>query len=380
MTGSTRCSKCGLTQLARSVCKGCGAPISGIASDLSAEPRPAVSHPIKREEGPKSEATETDVHAGGTGLVHPLSFHGTGGSLFAIRVVNMFLTLITFGIYHFWGKVRVRNYLWGQMAFNGDRFAYHGTGKELFTGFLKSAAVFGLLSVLFQVVPFVPGGLPAQIGVLLLAYGLLMIFIPLAMVGARRYRLSRTSWRGIRFSFRGEAAPFIKLFIGGTLLSLVTLGFYYPIFMVDQYRFMTTHTYFGSKKWEFNGRGGDLLGSFAAAVFLSILTLGLYWFWFLAKKQRYLWERTTFGDARFRASMTGGGLLLLNLGNIFLLLMTLGLAWPWVVIRNIRYTLSHLTIEGPLDLASVQQESQSASATGEGLDGLLNLDSDFGAA
>jgi uncharacterized membrane protein YjgN (DUF898 family) len=354
--------------------------MAGAPSDLSVEPGRVVANPIKREEAPKSEATETDVNAGGAGAVHRLSFHGTGGSLFAIRILNMFLTLITLGIYHFWGKVRERNYLWGQTEFNGDRFAYHGTGKELFIGFLKSVVVFGLLYALFQTVPFVPGGFTAQIGVLLLAYGLLLTFIPVAMVGARRYRLSRTSWRGIRFSFRGNASEFIKLFIGGTLLSLVTLGFYYPIFMVHQYRFMVTHSYFGSKKWDFHGSGRDLWGSFLIAVLLSIVTLGLYWFWFLAKKQRYLWEQTTFGPTRFRASMTGGGLLLLNLGNILLLLITLGLAWPWVVVRNIRYTLSHLTMEGPLDLESVQQESQSASATGEGLGGLLNLDSDFGAA
>lgn len=188
----------------------------------------------------------------------------------------MFLTLMTLGIYHSWGKVRVRNYLWGQTEFNGDRFAYHGTGKELFTGFLKSVVVFGLLYALFQAVPFVPGGLIARIGVLLLAYGLLLTFIPLAMVGARRYRLSRTSWRGIRFSFRGGAAEFIKLFIGGTLLSLVTLGLYYPVFMVDQYAFMVSHSYFGSRKWDFNGQGRDLWGSFLSAVLLSIFTFGLF--------------------------------------------------------------------------------------------------------
>lgn len=380
MTGSMRCAKCGLTQLARPACKACGTEMGGISSDFPAEGRRVVMNPIKSEEASTSEATETDVNAGGGGQPHPFSFQGTGGGLFAIRTINMFLTLITFGVYHFWGKVRERNYLWGQTEFNGDRFAYHGTGKELFIGFLKSVVVFGLLYALFQAVPFVPGGLTAQIGALLLAYGLLLTFIPMALVGARRYRLSRTSWRGIRFSFRGEVSGFIKLFVGGTLLSLVTLGLYYPIFMVNRYGFMVSHSYFGSKKWNFNGRGRDLWGSFLVAVFLSIFTLGLYWFWFLAKKQRYLWEHTTFGPTRFRASMTGGGLLLLNLGNMLLLLITLGLAWPWVVIRNIRYTLSHLTLEGPLDLASVQQESQSASATGEGLGGLLNLDSDFGAA
>jgi uncharacterized membrane protein YjgN (DUF898 family) len=34
---------------------------------------------------------------------------------------------------------------------------------------------------------------------------LYFLFTPVAMVGSRRYRLTRTSWRGIRFSFRGRA-------------------------------------------------------------------------------------------------------------------------------------------------------------------------------
>lgn len=381
MTGSMRCVKCGLTQLTRPMCKSCGVPMAGGApappsssGSLRADPRPV------KIEAPPKPAAPVDAEAGEPAPIHRLSFHGTAGSLFVLRLINMFLTLITLGIYHFWGKVRVRNYLWGETEFDGDRFAYHGTGRELLAGFRKSALLFGLLYLLFQAVPYVPGGPTARIGTLLLAYGLLMVFVPLAMVGARRYRLSRTSWRGIRFSFRGNAAEFIKIFVRGTLLSLATLGIYYPFFMVDQYGFMMAHSYFGSKKWGFDGKGRDLLKSFLTAVLLSILTFGVYWFWFTAKKQRYLWEHTTFGAARFSASMTGGGLLLLNLGNLFLLVLTLGLAWPWVAIRNINYTFSHLALEGPLDLESIQQESQTASAAGEELGGLLDLDSDFGAA
>jgi len=37
-----------------------------------------------------------------------------------------------------------------------------------------------------------------------------------------------------------------------------------------------------------------------------------------------------------------------------------------------------LTLEGSLDLASIQQEAQNASATGEGLAGLLDAGFDLG--
>ena len=63
---------------------------------------------------------------------------------------------------------------------------------------------------------------------------------------------------------------------------------------------------------------------------------------------------------------------------MLLLVVTLGLGWPWVVARGLRFTFRFLTLEGPLDLASIQQEAQTASATGEGLAGLLDAGFDLG--
>ncbi len=74
------------------------------------------------------------------------SFVGNAGALFGIQLVNLLLTVVTLGIYSFWGKTRVRGYLWSQTEFEGDRFAYHGTGKELLIGWLKA---FAILFVLF---------------------------------------------------------------------------------------------------------------------------------------------------------------------------------------------------------------------------------------
>ena len=58
-------------------------------------------------------------------------FHGAGGTLFGIHLVNTLFTLLTLGFYYYWGKVRVRTYLFGQTEFAGDRFSYHGNAREL---------------------------------------------------------------------------------------------------------------------------------------------------------------------------------------------------------------------------------------------------------
>jgi uncharacterized membrane protein YjgN (DUF898 family) len=61
-----------------------------------------------------------------------------------------------------------------------------------------------------------------------------------------------------------------------------------------------------------------------------------------------------------------------------LLLLTLGLGWPWVVARNARFAFRYLTLEGPLDLAGIEQEAQVVSTIGEGLAGFLDVDFAFG--
>src|SRR5207237_185661 len=87
--------------------------------------------------------------------------------------------------------------------------------------------------------------------------------IPVAMVGARRYRLSRTSWRGIRFSLRASTREFISIWVRGWLLTSLTLGLYYPFFVTSQQRFLTGHMWFGSQRFTFDGRGRDLDGALA---------------------------------------------------------------------------------------------------------------------
>jgi len=308
-----------------------------------------------------------------------LSFHGTGGTLFGIHVVNVLFTVLTLGVYYFWGKTRIRRYLFGESAFEGDRFAYHGTPQELLLGFAKAFVVFFVPIVVLTVVRDVLDVGPTIKGAAAVSISLLfLMFLPVAMVGARRYRLSRTSWRGIRFSFRGAAFEFVKIFVKGTILTGLTFGLYYPFFVTRRQAFMISHSYFGNERVDFDGRGRELFGPYLLSVLLTLPTLGLCWVWFLARKRRFFWEHTTFGAARFGSTVTGGALLGLWVVNAILLVCTFGLAWPWVRVRNIDFAFRYLALDGPLDLERIRQQAQQASATGEGLAGFLDTGFDLG--
>jgi uncharacterized membrane protein YjgN (DUF898 family) len=301
------------------------------------------------------------------------SFHGSGGTLFGIHVVNVLLTLVSLGIYYFWGKTKVRGYLSGQTQIEGDRFAYHGTARELLLGTLKAVLVFGLPILLLNFVRDVLDvPIPLKVVANVVSGSLVFVFFPIAMVGARRYRLSRTSWRGIRFSFRGRVRELIRIFLAGSFLTGLTLGLYYPFFLVSRQRFMISYSYFGSERFDFTGRGRELFGPFLVALLLTLPTLGLCWFWYAALKRRYFWDHTLFGSARFSCSVTGGALLGLWAVNVLLLVCTLGLGWPWVRVRNIHFAFRNLALLGPLDLARIEQQAQQVGTIGEGLSGFFD--------
>jgi len=308
-----------------------------------------------------------------------LSFHGTGGTLFGIHIVTVLLSIVTLGIYSFWGRTKIRQYLWSQTALAGDRFAYHGTGGELFRGYLKAMGILLLVYVVtLAIVPLVfrpllgdTAGAIAGVGLLVAAF---LVLIPAALVGARRYRASRTSWRGIRFSFSGRIGEFVKLYLGGALLSLLTLTLYGPYFHANVRRFHVTNTRFGTAVGAFDGHGADLFRRYVIALLLTIPTLGLYWFWYAAERERYYWSRTSVEGATFHATITGGALLGLAATSLLLLVVTVGLGLPWVTVRIQRYLCEHLALEGSVDLAGIEQRAQAASATGEGLSTALDVD------
>lgn len=292
-------------------------------------------------------------------------FHGSGGTLWGIGVVTLLLSLCTLGLYYPWGKVKARKYLYGQTEFDGDRFAFHGTGKELLLGWIKVAIILGAMAGLaIAIMAFVDGSL-GEVGSKLAVSAVSWLLAPVAIIGAQRYRLSRSSWRGIRFTFRGRLREFFPKFIAGSLLVPLTLGLYTPLFQNAMRQYLVDHSYFGTRSFRYHGRARDLLPRFLVAIPLMALTLGAYWFWYKAFRDRYFWDHTEIAGARFVCTVKGLDLLWLALTNALLLALTLGVAFPWVRVRNLRYRLSHLALVGAVDLAGILQEARDASAMGE---------------
>lgn len=299
------------------------------------------------------------------------TFHGEGGTLFGIHLKNLLLTILTLGIYSFWAKTAVRQYLYSQTAVTGDRFGYHGTGGELLKGWLKAMGIV----IVGLVIAAVLGNFVHEAAGVIFLYGVGgLLFFPLALVGSRKYRLSRTSWRGIRFSFRGNFEDLIGIFIPGILLTIITCGIYFPFFHANIRRYFVNETRFGHAPFAFTGDGRGMIGRHLALYLLLPLTLGIYWFWHAAFRHRYYWGETSFGSARFHSRLNGGDLALFSLTNLLLLLVTLGIAYPWVQARTMHFFCDKIGITSMEAFDAAAQDPRSATATGDMLADALDLD------
>ncbi len=306
------------------------------------------------------------------------TFDGKLGKLFEIQLTNLLLSICTFTIYRFWGKTKVRQYLWEHTAIDGDRFSYHGTPKELLVGFAMAAVKYGLpyfvmsgaVNLLTRMNPIFAA---LKIFPTLFIFGVIFI----ATLGARRYRLSRTRWRGIYFSFTGDTMPYLRIQMKNLFLQVITLSLYHPYAQIRKHQFLISHTKFGNHSFTFHGKGGDIFSDYLIGLLLSPFTLGLSYLWYMAKVNRYVWKHTRLGPVEFRLTLRAREVLWLMVSNFFIIVFTLGLGMPLATLRTMHRMTNALKMRG-LDELNVMQERQAASATLEGASDAFNVDADIG--
>lgn len=303
--------------------------------------------------------------------VNKITYVGQTGALYGIWLRQVFLSILTLGIYHFWGKTKLRNYLLGATELAGDRFEYLGTGKELFLGVLKILPIY--LGV------FLIGGIveykykyPGVSGILILL--LIPYLLPVARYSGFRYRINRVSWRGVRGNMRGSALAFGWKYLGGSLLAIVTLGFKNPSIDLGRWEYQVQNMRFGSQQYQFKGNPANLRKTNIITLLLAIPTFGLSRMWYMAALQREKLRGLSLGNIRFRFTATGGDLLKFSLGNVAIMIFTLGLVRPLVMARNVRFFTRVVAIGGDLKAFNAEQAAALKPGDAEGLLDVLDVD------
>jgi uncharacterized membrane protein YjgN (DUF898 family) len=208
-------------------------------------------------------------------LPSPVSFSGDRSAFRKLVTRGAALELVTFGFYRFWLATDVRRHLWSHTSVDGDAPEYTGRGRELLIGFLFALAILVPIYIAYFVISIETERYKTFASVPLFLF--FYLFGQFAIYRARRYRLTRTVWRGVRFWMDGSGWAYAVRAAGWGLLTLLTLGALWPWREAALERYKMKHCYYGDLEGSFEGRGSELFkrGWKFWLIAISPLILGL---------------------------------------------------------------------------------------------------------
>jgi len=257
----------------------------------------------------------------------PVSFSGDRGEFFRLVARGAGLECITVGFYRFWLATDIRRHLWSNTHVDGDAAEYTGRGKELLIGFLIALAIIVPVYLAYFVASLEAERYKAFASFPLLAF--FYLFGQFAIYRARRYRLTRTVWRGVRFWMDGSGWAYAMRAGLWALLSVITLGLALPWREAALERYKMRHCYYGDLQGSFEGSGWEffqrgwwlwLLAAISAVAFsltkflpfaplLVVVAAPFIYAAFKATEWRWWISGIRFGGVRLESSLLRGALI-----------------------------------------------------------------------
>lgn len=337
----------------------------------------------------------------------PFRFTGNGGEYFRIWIVNLFLSIITLGIYSAWAKVRRNRYFYGNTRLGNAGFDYLADPKAILRGRLIAVAVFAVYSAVTTFWPLTTFAF-------MLAF---MIAAPWVIVGALRFRARNTAFRNVRFNFTGTYGEAVKVFILWPLLIVLTLGFIFPYVDYRQKKLIVANSAYGTTPFTFSARVGEFYKIYGKAllfvlVMIAVLAIGtasmaemvkasvspegganvaamvvpivmgifmsamyLFLFAFIgARVSNAVYSNTRLEGHGLRSSLRARDLFWLYLTNTLGIVFTLGLFIPWAQVRMARYRADRTQFVPQGDLERFVAASQAnVRSTGEEMGEMFDL-------
>jgi uncharacterized membrane protein YjgN (DUF898 family) len=187
-----------------------------------------------------------------------LRFAGDRGDYWRLMIRGGALQAITLGIYRFWLFTDMRRFLWAGTEVEGETLEYTGTPVELLIGFLMAIGILVPVYALLFVASLEFGILSRLSG--LVAVVVLAGFGQYAAFRARRYRLTRTVFRGLRFHQAGSAVRYALRAMLWWIPIGMTLGLASPWAAANLERYKMRNTFYGNLGGGFAGSGARLFG------------------------------------------------------------------------------------------------------------------------
>jgi uncharacterized membrane protein YjgN (DUF898 family) len=328
-----------------------------------------------------------------------IKFSGQSGEYFKLWFVNMFLSIITLGIYSAWAKVRDTQYMYGHTQVDGQSFRFLATPMQILKGRIIAVVIFILYMVLSQINP--------AIG-LIMALGFL-VAMPWLIIQGIKFSMRMTAYRNVRFSFEGTYGGVIVHFLLLPILGAITLYLAMPWVVQQIQQYLNNNITYGGKHFEqkssagqyyiaalfsvgiallggalIAGLGGAAIASAPTGPSIGLVIVGLAAFALFgivtAVYQSIIYNHimktlSIENVVSFDADMKTIPFAVLMLTNLLLIIVTFGLAIPVVKIRTARYiaAVTTVTIKPGID-ELINTVEGSDSAFGEEAAGLFDTD------
>ncbi len=332
-----------------------------------------------------SDITQQDTAKKPTG--HKISFFGSAGEYFRIWIVNLFLTIITLGIYAAWAKVRTKKYFFANTKLDGESFDYLASPLTI----LKGNLIIGGAFILFQVTTVT---LPILSLFVLLAF---FAVLPFLIYKSLCFSARNTAFRNIRFKFNGSLKESYKIFLFLPICFPLTMGLIAPYWSFRFKKYFYKNFSFGSARNKFTGTPGFFYETMLLAMGVMILIMiGLIiiiaavgvvianfqdgashdmrimqgiivpltiLFYIIAivigtalktfiyvKLTNYSFENTSIGDVKINSEYSAKSLLWIRMTNIAAIIFSVGLLAPWAIVRTFRYMAENIIVFSDMDL------------------------------
>lgn len=196
------------------------------------------------------------------------------------------LELVTLGFYRFWLLTDIRRHLWSHTVIECDAAEYTGRGRELLIGFLIALAILVPIYLAYFLISVEAEHLQVLASIPLVAA--FFVFGEFAVYRARRYRMTRTVWRGVRFWMDGSGWAYALRASLWLLFAAVTLGLAWPWRAAALERYKMQHSWYGDLQGRFEGRGWEFFKR-------------IWWLWLVTPFALILFPALPFLYAHYKA-------------------------------------------------------------------------------
>lgn len=262
----------------------------------------------------------------------PVAFSGSRGEFFDLVKRGGGLEFVTLGFYRFWLTTDIRRHLWTNTQIDGDGAEYTGRGKELLIGFLVALAILVPVYLAYFLAGLEAERVKAFASIPLVIF--FYLFGQFAIFRARRYRLTRTVWRGVRFWMSGSGWIYALQASLWGLLVMVTSGLALPWREAALERYKMRHSYYGDLQGSFEGSGWEFFKRG-------------WWLWLLAPIAFVVWPLAPFIYGAFKAVEWRWWLSGIRIGGVRLeselpRSRLIGLYWKvigWIVVLGLVFSV-----------------------------------------